>query len=306
MAGKLGRLKPYTPEQKKRMYASAFLRPAELPATPTVVDYVSKVSDWPMYGNDQLGDCTCAAAGHMIEAWTDYGQGKTVKISDNDVLKAYEAVSGYREGHPETDQGAVMQDVLDYWRKTGIGGHKILAFAQLDLSNADEIKAALYLFGHVYLGINFPAIAMEQFDEGKPWDAVKRDGGIEGGHAIDMGYAETGKNHKVITWAKVQEMTPAFFEKYVEEAWVVVSQEWINAVGKNPAGLDTGALNAAFSEVTDGEPGPFPDAPQPDPNPQPQPTPSPAPTPTPEPPAPADADQALAVAFDAWKAAKGL
>lgn len=301
MAGKLGRLHPYAPEQKKRMYASAFLRPSELPAVPTMVDYVSKVTSWPMYGNDQIGDCTCAAAGHMIQAWTAYGQGKAVEISDSAVLKAYEDVSGYRPGRPDTDRGAVMQDVLDYWRKTGVGGHKILAFAQLDLNNADEIKAALYLFGHVYLGINFPSSAMDQFDNGEPWDVVRRSQ-IEGGHAIDMGYEADGENHKVITWAQVQEMTPAFFAKYVEEAWVVISQEWIDAVGQNPAGIDTGALNAAFSEITDGESGPFPEQPQPTP----QPTPEPVPTPTPQPPAPDEADQALAVAFDAWKQAKGI
>ena len=37
-----------------------------LPAPPAAVDWGKKVPSWPMYLNDKYGDCTCAAAGHMI------------------------------------------------------------------------------------------------------------------------------------------------------------------------------------------------------------------------------------------------
>ena len=43
---------------------------AELPRRRRHLDLTKRVPDWPMYANDRLGDCTCAAAGHMIEAWT--------------------------------------------------------------------------------------------------------------------------------------------------------------------------------------------------------------------------------------------
>jgi hypothetical protein len=42
---------------------------AELPQPPVRLDMTRRVPGWPMYANDRLGDCTCAAAGHMIEAW---------------------------------------------------------------------------------------------------------------------------------------------------------------------------------------------------------------------------------------------
>ena len=41
-----------------------------LPEVPKSIDWSAKVKSWPMYGNDKLGDCTCAAVGHMTEAWT--------------------------------------------------------------------------------------------------------------------------------------------------------------------------------------------------------------------------------------------
>ncbi len=268
MSLKLGRLAPHDPATHPRLRLRDFLAVGAYPAAPATVDYISEVAAWPMYLNDQLGDCTIAAAGHMVEAWTRFGSGTAVEVTNEQILTAYEAVSGYKPGQPDTDQGAVMQDVLDYWRTTGIGGHKILAFAEVDVKSAAELKAAMALFGHVYLGINFPDSAMDQFDAHQPWDVVE-DTTIEGGHAIDWGYAADGENHRIITWGAVQQMTPAFFAKYVEEAWVVVSAEWLSAAGKSPEGLDTAALGAAFAEMT-GEANPFPAGPpQPDPEPAP-------------------------------------
>lgn len=280
---KYGRLPAHDPATHPRLQLGPALDLSTI-APPAAVDELSAVADWPMYLNDSLGDCTIAAAGHMIEAWTRLGRGTTVEISDAQVLTAYEAVGGYRPGHPDTDQGAVMQDVLGYWRKTGIGGQKILAFAELDVRNAAEVRAALWLFGHVYIGLNVPLSAEQQFDAGQPWDVVANDGGIQGGHAVDVG-AYDANGVRLVTWAAVQRMTAAFWAKYVEEAWVVVDEAWISQAGGSPPGLDTAALNAQYQALT-GQPGPFPVGPPP----------PPPPTPAP----PADPDQALAAVAHPW------
>jgi hypothetical protein len=284
-AMKYGRKPPYDPAVRPRVKLGPALRFDTLPAIPLVVDEVSAVPDWPMYLNDQLGDCTIAAAGHMLEAWTQYGRGAAAKVTDAEVLKAYEAVSGYVSGRPDTDQGAVMQDVLDYWRKTGIGGHRILAFAEVDVHDLGEVTAALYLFGHVYVGLSVPQSAEDQFAAGQPWDVVSHDGGILGGHAVDLGLRDATAQairYEVITWATRQVMTSAFWARYVEEAWVVADEDWITAAGSSPPGLHVNALNAQFTALT-GKPGPFPAAP---------------PTPVP----PADADHAFAdvLRADGW------
>jgi hypothetical protein len=286
---KLGRTAPHPAETHPRLRLGDFL--ASYPPAPAVVDYIGKVADWPMFKNDELGDCTCAGIAHMLEAWTTYGSGKTVEVTDADVVKLYEAVGGYVPGDPSTDQGANMQDVLTFMRKTGMAGHKILAFASVDVGNTAELEAAMALFGHVYVGVNLPAIAQDQFSNGQPWDVVADDGGIEGGHAITWGYAAKGADHKVITWGAVQQATPAWFARYVEEAWVVVSQDFVDAAGDNPEGLDTAAMGAAFTAMT-GEPSPF--------RPSPQPVPGPSPRPVP----PADPDAALVAALTPWLATR--
>lgn len=255
---------------KPRLRLSRFLSDTA-PTYPENRDYISKVANWPMYLNDRLGDCTCATVGHTIQVLTTYGQGQTVAVSDNDVLTAYEAVSGYNPNTGANDDGAVVQDVLNYWRKTGVGGHNILAFAYVEPSNTEELFAAMNLFGTIYLGIDFPNTAFDQLDAGEPWDVV--DGAVsEGGHAINAAYYDVSdKMWKVITWGQVQPMTQAFWDKYVDEAWVVISHEWFNAQGNSPTGINMYALGEEFRSLT-GESNPFPE-------PAPEPTPEPAPTP---------------------------
>src|SRR5690348_14729711 len=158
-------------------------------AAPAKADWLSRVPSWPMYGNDRIGDCTCAAAGHMEQAWTAYASTE-VTVPDSAVLKLYEAASGYDPATGANDNGAVMQDVCGLWRKQGLGGRKILAFAQVDHTDHAQVQAAIATFGALYVGIEFPASAMGQFNARKPWDVV-RGSQIEGGHAIHVGAYDT-------------------------------------------------------------------------------------------------------------------
>jgi hypothetical protein len=244
---------------KPRLKLKHFLTAA--PSIPPTEDWDKAVAgDWPMYGNDKYGDCVFAMLGHAIETWTA-NAGRLVKVTDADVLKGYSDVTGFNPSDPSTDNGTVMQDAFDYWRRIGLAGHKILAFAQVDHTNPAEMEAAVALFGEVLLAIDFPAVAMDQFNAGKPWDVVRNDGGIEGGHAIcSAKYDAAKKQWTVITWAKEQPVTFAFLAKYLSEAWVAISPEWIATNGKTPSGLDLAGLGAAFAELT-GEPNPFPDNP---------------------------------------------
>lgn len=282
---------------KPRLELDTYLNAGEL-ATPSVVDFASEVVTWPMYGNDTIGDCTAACVGHQVQAWTCY-TGAEVDIPEPDIIQLYSAVSGYDPQTGANDNGATVQDTLTYMRKSGVpvAGHKILAFAQLkDLS---KIHDALWMFGSVYLGFACPESALEQFDADQPWDVVAHSP-IAGGHAVPVQYAGTGNvPYQVVTWGRLQGMTQAFMSKYVEEAWVIITVDWLDKNGHTPEGLDLQALGADLAALT-GDPNPFPapvppappEPPQPVPAP-PEPTPVPVPTPTPEPPAPDDPKAAL-------------
>src|SRR3954465_7887252 len=87
---------------------------ARLPSPPDAFDETNGVAEWPMYANDRIGDCTTAAAAHMIEAWTAAGRGHTVEVSERSVLDAFDHV---KLVDPATgEEGAIELDVLRYWR----------------------------------------------------------------------------------------------------------------------------------------------------------------------------------------------
>lgn len=223
---------------------------------PAAADWLSRVKAWGMLANDSLGDCVIAEGLHEIEARTTYASTPFVATTA-EAIATYSAVTGYNPADPSTDQGTNMADFMAYWRKTGVAGHKIVAYASVDIKSFTEIEAAVALFGAVACGISFPKSAMAQFDAGQTWDVVPNDGGIEGGHAIHLGaYDSKTGLYEVVTWGAVQKVTRKFLAKYLEEAWVVITQDWIEANGSSPAGLDLYGLGQDFAALT-GQPNPI-------------------------------------------------
>jgi hypothetical protein len=247
---KLGKL-PAQPARPKLRFASIARR---LAAPMTSADWLRGIDSWPMYGNDRYGDCVEAELGHHVEQITRYGQGHAVTVGDQAVLSAYSAITGFDPDDPDTDQGTVIEDALSWWRKgDGLSGHAIVAYAAVDVSNPTEVKQALNLFGGLSVGFNFPASAMDQFNEGLPWDVVKRSP-IEGGHCVLVG-AYDATSFDCVTWGVRQKMTTAFWRKYVDEAWVVIDDEMVSAL--STYGVSLHGLGEEFASLT-GEANPFP------------------------------------------------
>lgn len=269
----LGKL-PAQPARPHLKLSAVLREQADSP--PPSADWQSDRITWPMYANDAIGDCTCAGVGHMVNQLTFYGTGTEVVPTEAHVVAMYSAITGYTPKRPTSDTGAYCQDVLGYWRKTGLEGHKIVAYASLDVSNLTEIKKAISLFGSVYVGLNFPGSAMDQFDNGQIWDVVKG-ARIEGGHCVIAGAYGDGKIG-LVTWGAETEMTEAFWKKYVDEAWVVLDADGLTNAGAYFAGSTSlYELGGQFADLT-GEKNPVPE-----PQPQPEPVPSPPPAPTPSP-----------------------
>lgn len=297
---KTGRL-PRTPR------LSVELTSAQVPAgylPPATLDRYSAVpaASWGMDGNDDAGDCTCADVDHEVKS-DEVAAGNTeVDSTASEVLAAYSAITGYNPNDPSTDQGAQMQDVRAYWRKTGfmLGGqaHKILLYASLQVSDYNLVKWGVDQFGSVGIGINFPNSAMDQFNANEPWDVVPNEPEPTEGHAIPI-VGWDGQYWYIVTWGKVQKMTQAFFEKYVEEAWASLTQDFVNSVsGDDPLAQSLYQMGEQFATVTgqtNPVPAPQPTPPTPEPSPAP-PTPEPAPTPVPD-----DVTQAMITAGDTWE-----
>ncbi len=239
---KLGKLAPKP--NSKTLKFSKYLKADALPAPPTKVfwEYKIPAPTWGMFGNDTVGDCTCAAMAHMLMNWTAH-TGSIVIPTDADVLKAYSAISGYDPVSGANDNGAAMTDVLAYWQSTGLAGHKIDGWVQIDHTNYKQVQQAIYLFGGLDIGVQFPNSAMDQTNAGKTWDVLPNDGGIDGGHCVcNFGYGAAGTT--AVTWGQLQPMTWKWWKAYVDEAYAVVSLNWLDASGIAPSHLDVATLRA--------------------------------------------------------------
>jgi hypothetical protein len=219
-----------------------------LPHPPAACDYTNKVPSWPMYGNDTLGDCVAAAGGHMVEQWS-YEAGKPFLPSQAEIVAFYQN-SGYNPADPSTDQGWDLLSALKIWRTAGIAGHIIAAFLQLQTGNLEQLKQAVYLFGNAYIGLALPLTAQGQALWSVP-ASVTGDGapGSWGGHCVPIvGYA--AYKQTCVTWGALLNLTPAFYSTYSDEAYAVLSQDWVDKNAKAPNGFDLDQLAADLAEVT--------------------------------------------------------
>jgi hypothetical protein len=251
MERKLGKLPKKTDPRTLRLANYIGILPSDIPKPKPKVNYGSLTDNWEMLLNDQLGDCTIAGALHLQQAQKDFSSKAkdALVVTDAEVLDGYERICGYDPNNSNTDKGGVLLDVLNAWRKDGIGSHKIDAFATVDRQRHDLVKLACDWFGGLYIGVGLPLSAQDQ----KVWKVVK---GVNaqpyswGGHCVCViGY--TSKFLTCITWGAPLKMTWDFWDTYIDESYCVVSQtDWLDATGATPEGLKLDQLMADLNTVT--------------------------------------------------------
>jgi hypothetical protein len=244
----LGKLAPK--HDPRTLQFASYVVPGALPPSPPSVSWTTKVKKWGMLKNDTVGDCTCASAGHMVQCWSA-NAGKEIDLPDSSILSAYSAVSGYDPNTGLNDNGAAELDVLNYWRKSGIGGHKIAAYAALEPGNHTHVKDAVSLFGGCYVGLSLPVSAQTQTVWSVPPGGTTGRGapGSWGGHAVPvLGYDLHGLI--VVTWGKLMRMTWSFWDAYGDEAFAVLSSDWLSPNHKAPNGFDFLSLTQDLRAVT--------------------------------------------------------
>lgn len=244
MLRKLGKL---APKHDRRTLAFRQLLDRELvPAPPFRRDWTEPLgSQLPMFGNDVIGDCTCAAVAHMCRVWSANATGAPVAIPDEIVVNAYRQVSGFDPADPLTDRGAAMLDVLKLWRTTGIGGHKIGAFAQIVPEDIVGIQTAINMFGGVYVGMSLPksAQAGEWIGTGNGADDLP---GSWGGHCAGAAtYDRTSLTF--MTWGHRQPASWYWVGRYVDECYVLIGEDWVTGARPAPSGFSIERLRNALA-----------------------------------------------------------
>lgn len=244
---KLGKL-----PARKDAVTFKFTQYTNLPAVPNKGGHMQLVSgDNNMFGNDELGDCVCAEAGHGT-LYYNHEAGNTVNLTTDNIVALYSAITGYKPGDSSTDQGTDMQAAASYRRKNGLNDangktHKILAYLDLGVSNRDNLKKAIYYFGGAGIGFNFPEYAMEQFQQGQTWHVQAKDSELDGGHDV-FAFGYDTQYVYVISWGKVVKMTWGFFDKFNDETLVYLTQENIKN-GKTLEGLNLIQLEADLKQL---------------------------------------------------------
>jgi len=251
-----------------------------VPSYPSAADYLATLDRWQMLGNDRLGDCVAVT-------WANLRRVTTSTLSTEFYPPIAQVLQVYATQNPNgADDGMDIQTLLEYLVKTGgPDGVKAVGFAAVDHTNPAEVKAAIAIFGAVWVGFDVLEANEQQFDAGQKWDYVSGSPDV-GGHSVLVGGYGTapggsspqlGGDEKFITWAQETSFTDRFWTKQVSECWAVI---WPEHLGSREfqEGVNLAQLAADYTEIT-GKPFPAPVPPVPDP-------PSPGPVPNPSPPDP--------------------
>lgn len=213
-----------------------------LPAPPAEV--AAPNLTYPMADNDRLGDCTIAAVVHTDQVTANLTSEPWTYPGDKAVQAEYFKLTG------GPDSGLVEAVVLKAWvaAPAGLFGHELAAFAPIKVKQTKTIMQGVSLCGAVYTGVEVPAPAEQQFADHKPWALTHTaaDDDIIGGHAVPIvGYNATGPI--VVTWGALQQVTWAWWLKYAEEAYAVITAE-VKARG-SLRGIDFTALDADLAAL---------------------------------------------------------
>lgn len=243
-------------KKPKRIDARTFRLDRYLPTLPPVpvsVDWSGNVGQWFSLLNDAIGDCVIAASGHAEMLWTSLTSAEFVP-TDAQIQAAYTAITGYDPsqtdagGNNPTDQGTDVLTALNYWRKTGIAGRNIYSFAEVTPTNLDQVRASIAFFGGLFLGVNFPQSAMDSTNANLPWTTLN-DANTLGGHCVwVVEFDALGLT--CITWGQKQKMSWDWFEEYADEAYVLLSSDFINSNnGLAPSGFNLTQLQTDLQSL---------------------------------------------------------
>jgi hypothetical protein len=245
MIGKLGK---HAPRLDPRTFRLERYLDTALPAPPKSINWGGKVPTWPMYDNDTIGDCVCAGAGHLEQTWTA-NAGTEITPAVSAVLQMYEQVGGYVPGDPSTDNGCDMLTACKWLRSTGLGGRKIAGFVSVPITNPNLFNLAIFLFGGVYLGLALPLAAQDA----NSWSYMGGQSGNDasgswGGHCVPVvDYDANG--YTVVTWGQLLRMGPEFLRVYGDEAYALLSPDWIETKGVAPMGFNLAQLEADLAAL---------------------------------------------------------
>lgn len=253
---KLGK-QPARPDPRTLRLAD-YLHKSDLPALKSDVDWSGGQTDWGMMANDNLGDCVEAAWGHFVQTESLNVPGglasgeKWTQLDDDTIIQLYCDAAGYVRGDPDTDNGSVIIDVLNFVRQNPTHGKHLLAFSSPDPQNLDHVKYAIQLFGGIDIGVGLPLSAQGQSVwevMGPLWKPDCRPYSW-GGHSVYVnGFNDATQRFRFTSWGDEMEMSYPFWENYCDESYALLGGWWVRPEHAT-AGFDFHQLNLDLAKVT--------------------------------------------------------
>lgn len=179
--------------------------------------------------NDQAGCCVFSMAGHKVNLVAQHAL-SPVRVTAEMVRDAYAKRTGYDPVTRTGDNGAyIREDLLKPWKRDGLWGTKLLAYAQVNWTNPEEVALANWLCGGLMGGYNLPAIYGEQVDaHGRPQWTRPESGWPPGqgpsssrGHAIYTHGERSGN-----TWGQGVVMDQSWVNDACDELWFGLLDIW--------------------------------------------------------------------------------
>jgi hypothetical protein len=113
---------------------------------------------------------------------------------------------------------------------------------------------SVYIFEGCYIGVQLPKSAQPQVQNHQPWSVPPGgpvgDGapGSWGGHAIPV-VAYDARGVTVVTWGALQTMTWSFWEVYCDEAYAILSKDYLTGRSTTPEGFSLKQLQADLADL---------------------------------------------------------
>jgi hypothetical protein len=229
-----------------------YLNLSTLPTPPSAFDWtLALTQNYSMYANgpapdnppgikDGVGDCFFAMQARRRVLATANANSIIVPTVD-ECLGSYSGCTGFDINNPTTtDYGTEPVQGMKYMARAGMGlgprNFKIGAYVMVDWTKPDQMAAALWIFGHLFIGIEFPA----SYEWEPQWGASND--AIIGGHAI-LGQAMHPDGSVLIdSWAQDIVFTQPGIQQKCTFMAVALCPDWISPLGSTMSGFDEAAL----------------------------------------------------------------
>ena len=247
--GKLGQ--KASDKDRRTLWYGRYTSGPAYSAPPPLDDWTGDPKTYTWLGNDSVGCCTRTSIGHVIQQRCAL-IGQKCQLTTDHVLQAYKDGTAW-DGVPGSgsDQGDSILNALVRATKDGIGPYKVRSFGRVNHNDTLEMRAAIHTFGSVIVGASLPRSILgdKTWDVGVPGTRKPDDApGSLGGHAFILTGHQRG-SWWTLPWIEKTDMSYAWEDLYVEEAWFIIDDLWVTQNRHAPNGFDLARIETDAAAI---------------------------------------------------------